>query len=114
MSVIEVDQLAQGRVWIASDALSNGLIDEIGELEDAIAYAANLVDVTDYSVVDYPYYKSPFELFLEDISSMSISISNFSKLKTLSDDPSELLKELFSVPVEQRIYTKMPYTIYLD
>jgi len=114
MSVTEVDQLAQGRVWIASDALSNGLIDEIGELEDAIAYAANLVDVTDYSVVDYPYYKSPFELFLEDISSMSISISNFSKLKTLSDDPSELLKELFSVPVEQRIYTKMPYTIYLD
>jgi len=114
MSVTEVDQLAQGRVWIASDALSNGLIDEIGELEDAIAYAANLVDVTDYSVVDYPYYKSPFELFLEDISSMSISISNFSKLKTLNDDPSELLKELFSVPVEQRIYTKMPYTIYLD
>ena len=114
MSVTEVDQLAQGRVWIASDALSNGLIDEIGELEDAIAYAANLVDVTDYSVVDYPYYKSPFELFLEDLSSMSISISNFSKLKTLSDDPSELLKELFSVPVEQRIYTKMPYTIYLD
>jgi len=114
MSVTEVDQLAQGRVWIASDALSNGLIDEIGELEDAIAYAANLVDVTDYSVVDYPYYKSPFELFIEDISSMSISISNFSKLKTLSDDPSELLKELFSVPVEQRIYTKMPYTIYLD
>ena len=114
MSVTEVDQLAQGRVWIASDALSNGLIDEIGELEDAIAYAANLVDVTDYSVVDYPYYKSPFELFLEDISSMSISISNFSKLKTLSDDPSELLKELFSIPVEQRIYTKMPYTIYLD
>ena len=114
MSVTEVDQLAQGRVWIASDALSNGLIDEIGELEDAIAYAANLVDVTDYSVVDYPYYKSPFELFLEDISAMSISISNFSKLKTLSDDPSELLKELFSVPVEQRIYTKMPYTIYLD
>ena len=114
MSVTEVDQLAKGRVWIASDALSNGLIDEIGELEDAIAYAANLVDVTDYSVVDYPYYKSPFELFLEDLSSMSISISNFSKLKTLSDDPSELLKELFSVPVEQRIYTKMPYTIYLD
>ena len=114
MSVTEVDQLAQGRVWIASDALSNGLIDEIGELEDAIAYAANLVDVTDYSVVDYPYYKSPFELFIEDISSMSISISNFSKLKTLSDDPSELLKELFSVPVEQRIYTKMPYEIYID
>ena len=114
MSVTEVDQLAQGRVWIASDALSNGLIDEIGELEDAIAYAANLVDVTDYSVVDYPYYKSPFELFLEDISSMSVSISNFSKLKTLSDGPSELLKELFSVPVEQRIYTKMPYEIYID
>ena len=38
-----VDAVAQGRVWTGSDALEHGLIDELGGLEDAIAYAAELV-----------------------------------------------------------------------
>ena len=37
-----VDAVAQGRVWTGSDALQHGLIDELGGLEDAIAYAAEL------------------------------------------------------------------------
>ena len=37
-----VDRIAQGQVWIAADALENGLIDEIGTFEDAIISAAEL------------------------------------------------------------------------
>lgn len=36
----EIDAIAQGRVWIAADALSRGLIDRIGGLKDAIGAAA--------------------------------------------------------------------------
>ncbi|MBR4775705.1 MAG: signal peptide peptidase SppA [Bacteroidales bacterium] len=52
-----VDAIAQGRVWTGADALEIGLVDELGTLQDAIAYAAALADFTSsdqYSVADYP------------------------------------------------------------
>ena len=52
-----VDEIAQGRVWMGSDALEIGLVDEIGTLDDAIAYAAALADLhssDEYKVVGYP------------------------------------------------------------
>jgi protease-4 len=45
MSKIDVDKIAQGRVWTANDALENGLIDEIGEIDAAIEAAAELADL---------------------------------------------------------------------
>jgi len=42
MTAEVVDSIAQGRIWTGSDALANGLVDELGELEDAIAVAAEL------------------------------------------------------------------------
>jgi protease-4 len=42
MSKEAVDSVAQGRIWTGSDALERGLVDELGELEDAIAAAADL------------------------------------------------------------------------
>ncbi len=39
------DSIAQGRIWTGADALANGLVDELGELEDAIAAAAALAEL---------------------------------------------------------------------
>ena len=44
-SVEDVDMVARGRVWIASDAQAFGLVDDLGNLEDAIASAAMLADL---------------------------------------------------------------------
>jgi len=41
----EVDRIGQGQVWTGSDALTFGLIDDIGNLDDAIAAAAELADL---------------------------------------------------------------------
>ena len=60
MTVEEVDEIAQGRVWSGVDALENGLVDELGNLNDAINYAAELADITDYKVRNYPSYKVDF------------------------------------------------------
>lgn len=49
-----VDSIAQGRVWSGVSALQIGLVDSIGGLEDAIAYAAELGETQEYSVVEYP------------------------------------------------------------
>ena len=45
MSVEEVDAIARGRVWIGEKALEIGLIDELGDLEDAILAAAELAEL---------------------------------------------------------------------
>ncbi|HAS8350321.1 TPA: signal peptide peptidase SppA [Vibrio vulnificus] len=41
----EVDKIAQGRVWIGSDAKANGLVDKLGDFDDAVAKAAELASV---------------------------------------------------------------------
>jgi len=53
----QVDAIAQGRVWMGSDALELGLVDQIGTLDDAISYAAAMADLhssDEYKVVGYP------------------------------------------------------------
>ena len=70
LTVEQVDAIAQGRVWAATDALQIGLIDEIGTLEDAISYAAALADLTSsdqYSVVGYPAPLTFFEQLMEQL-----------------------------------------------
>lgn len=42
MSVVDVDRIAQGRVWTGEQALEIGLVDSLGDLEQAIAAAAQL------------------------------------------------------------------------
>ncbi len=54
MSREDVQEIAQGHVWSGSDALRNGLVDEIGGLDRAIAHAASLAHLKDYAVIDYP------------------------------------------------------------
>ncbi|WP_299523344.1 signal peptide peptidase SppA [uncultured Lutibacter sp.] len=61
MSIQAVDSIAQGRVWSGVDALNNGLVDELGNLDDAILYAAELAEITDFKVRNYPSYKVELE-----------------------------------------------------
>lgn len=50
----QMDAVAEGRVFSAPDALQMGLIDEIGGLNMAVAKAANLAGIRDYSILRYP------------------------------------------------------------
>ncbi|MEM9846904.1 MAG: signal peptide peptidase SppA [Bacteroidota bacterium] len=67
MSIAEVDKIAQGRIWTAARAKSNGLVDEIGDLQAAINYTAEKADLDTYRIKSYPRMKSPSEQILEDI-----------------------------------------------
>lgn len=82
MTFEQVNDLAQGRVWTGTDALKNGLIDEFGGLDKAIAYAAKKVEISNYKIVNYPEYEVKFEDMLRNLLGVSI-------LKTQE----ELLKE---------------------
>ncbi|UMB60104.1 signal peptide peptidase SppA [Lutibacter sp. A80] len=61
MLVNQVDSIAQGRVWTGVEAVEKGLVDKLGNLDDAVAQAAELADVIDYKVRNYPSYKLDFE-----------------------------------------------------
>jgi protease-4 len=56
-----VDSIGQGRVWTGSDALRINLVDELGGLNDAIAYAAKKANVKEYKLLELPKQKHPFE-----------------------------------------------------
>lgn len=54
MSIEDIDNIGQGRVWTGSKAKEIGLVDEIGDVDKAIGIAAQLAKVNDYKVVAYP------------------------------------------------------------
>ncbi|NQV52692.1 MAG: signal peptide peptidase SppA [Flavobacteriales bacterium] len=63
-----IDSIGRGRVWTGSDALSIGLVDEIGDLGAAIAYAAEAAELKDYDVIEMPKKRDPFESFMSDLT----------------------------------------------
>jgi len=63
----DIKAIAGGRVWIATSAKEIGLIDEIGGIDDAITYAANMAELEDYQVEYYGQELSPEELILREL-----------------------------------------------
>lgn len=57
MKTADVDKIAQGRVWLGKDALKIRLVDQLGSIDDAIAKAAKLAKMQDYSICSYPIVK---------------------------------------------------------
>jgi len=68
INIDQVDKIGQGRVWSGKDALSIGLIDEIGGLEDAILSAAELAELDDYRIITLPKKTDVFEELVESFS----------------------------------------------
>jgi protease-4 len=62
----EVDAIGQGRVWTGNQALKLGLVDELGGIDLAIKSAAELAEIEDYSIGEYPAQKDFFLSLLEE------------------------------------------------
>ncbi len=59
-----VDAIGQGRVWTGEQAIKLGLVDELGNLNDAIEEASKLANLEEYSVDTYPAPADFMEQFL--------------------------------------------------
>ena len=104
----EVDAIAQGRVWLAKDALSIKLVDQLGSLDDAIKKAAELAKVEQYHSAPYPAPASWIEQLLNDQKKKSY----------LDGELREVLGELYQPFVElrrdmqsSRLQAKLPYRL---
>ena len=64
-----VDSIGQGRVWAGADAIGLGLVDQLGDMEDAIAYAVQKADLgDDYKVTEWPKQKDFFTRIMESMN----------------------------------------------
>ena len=64
-----VDSIGQGRVWSGVDAIGIGLVDQLGDMEDAIAYAAQKANLgDDYKVTEWPKQKDFFTRIMESMN----------------------------------------------
>ena len=59
-NIDDVEKIAQGRVWTGDDAYQIGLVDTIGNLQDAINLVAHAQDMTEYDLEFYPKIKKTF------------------------------------------------------
>ena len=82
MSIDAIKSIAEGRVWTGEQALENGLVDTLGNLNDALAIAIEKSGVEEYEVVSYPEKKDLLTQILEEFSSSQMqihSLTNYSK-----------------------------------
>ncbi|NOI28371.1 signal peptide peptidase SppA [Vibrio coralliilyticus] len=62
----DMDSIAQGRVWTGQDAAKLGLVDKMGDFDDAVKLAAELAKVEDYNLYWVEEPLSPAEQFIQD------------------------------------------------
>ncbi|MFA0345770.1 signal peptide peptidase SppA [Vibrio sp. 10N.222.55.C6] len=66
LEVDAVDKIAQGRVWTGQDAIQKGLVDEIGDFDDAVAAAASLAELESYNIYWVEEPLSATEQFIQE------------------------------------------------
>ena len=114
MTFDQVDAIAQGRVWTGSDAIKNGLVDKLGNLDAAIAHAAGLGKTKSYRTENYPEYKKNFNEFLEAFAGASIYKSKETIMKEeLGEENYNLLKKLKVMQNRKGVQMLMPFDLSL-
>lgn len=102
-----IDSIGQGRVWSGTEALNNGLVDRLGDINDAIASAAKKAKLSDYKVVSYPAQVDPFKSFFDNSAD---KVRVYFAKRELGDNFTyyEQLKSALSI---SGIQTRIPYNI---
>ena len=85
LPVEQVEQIAQGHVWLGTDAKSIKLVDGLGNLNDAIAKAAQLAKISDYGTQEYPASADWMDQLLDRVSGTSGSYLDEQLRLTLGD-----------------------------
>lgn len=107
MKMEEVDKIGQGRVWSGKDALAIGLVDKLGSIDDAIAEAAHLAKITDYSLEYYPKKTDMFTLLFSNEDDIDAALK--SKLGNLYFT----YQGLDQIMKQSGVQARMPMEIYI-
>jgi len=107
--VEKIEEVAQGRVWLANDALNIKLVDAIGSLDDAVKKAAKLAKLDEYHTASYPD-KSDWLSNLMDMGSKGSYLD--AEMRATLGEYYEPLRFVKNLNKRNAIQARMPY--YLD
>ncbi len=102
-----INTIGQGRVWSGSEALKNGLVDRLGNIDDAIKSAAKMAKLENYKLVSYPAMKDPFASFLKKSSD---EVKEYFTKAELGEQY-RYYKQLKQILNTTGIQARLPYTI---
>ena len=107
-TVAEIDSIAQGRVWSGKEALAKGLVDELGSLNDAIAYAAKENGLENYRVVSYPHYKMDMKKLL---LRYGLRLKNESLQQELGREAYQVYQQIKHISNQRGIQARLEYDL---
>ena len=110
-SVEAVEEIAQGRVWLANDALKIKLVDELGGLDKAIEKAAKLAKLKEYHATDYPEPAS----WMDDLLSMTTDKNNYldEQLRATLGEYYEPFTYIKNISKQNAIQARLPYYLII-
>lgn len=109
MTMEEADAVAQGRVWTGKEAKEIGLVDELGNLDDAVAYAAEMAEITEYKTTSYPRFENDIEDSFKSFPFMNMK-DNMIK-EELGEVNYKIYKEVEKMSKIKGIQARLPYDI---
>ena len=112
MTFEQVDNIGQGRVWTGADALGIGLVDKLGNLNDAVAEAAKMAKVEKYSTRSYPEYERNFKDLFASLMPSFIS-SKVLLEKEIGTENYALLQEIKNITNQKGVQLLMPFQLLI-
>lgn len=109
LPVESVEKIAQGRVWLATDALNIKLVDQLGGIDDAVKKAAELAKLKDFYTSDYPAAASWMDNLLNSMSSSGTYLDE--QLRQTLGDFYQPFTMLRSIDKREAIQARIPYAI---
>ena len=82
-----IKSIAEGRVWLGSKGKEIGIVDEMGNLEDAVSKAVELAGLENYKLVYYPEIKDPYEELLKMLDNTTEEEKLVMKVRTFCSKP---------------------------
>jgi protease-4 len=76
LTLQDVEKIAQGRVWSGKTAKELGLVDQFGNLQDAVQSAANMVNLKDYDVIYIEQPQTAREKLIKQLNHFLAGIAN--------------------------------------
>jgi protease IV len=112
MTFAQVDSIAQGRVWTGSEAIRIGLVDKIGNLNDAIKAAASLAKIKEYSTQNFPEYEKDFS---DILANLPFAKSKEALIKEeIGEENYFLLQQVKKMQLQKGIQARMAFDISIQ
>lgn len=109
LPIESVEKIAQGRVWLATDALNIKLVDQLGGIDDAVKKAAELAKLKEYYTSDYPAAASWMDNLLNSMTSSGTYLD--AQLRQTLGELYQPFTVLRSIDKREAIQARIPYAI---